>query len=274
MPPKDSPYRANRSVWAASLRRIRTRGRHVCRAGGGSWGVDRRGSPHGVRAPRNQCRTTAHAGLPTATAPTRSTNRRACPRWRSRADGMVERYPGQPASGLLDIFRNGGGAVRLRGAKTTCTFLSAPDLRAGYGHLSAPRFRLCPNIGPRSGSPCGSGAKRVITGEEPVPYVAVVHEERSGWQFGGREVARAQLDYLLEVSEAGQRTLWPPLGFSALRPWRVPRSGGRPSVYARDPYPSSIQCRWTAPTDLPSFMPRRSSRNTGLQLEPVGKSWP
>ncbi|MGA5602363.1 DUF5753 domain-containing protein [Streptomyces griseoincarnatus] len=46
-----------------------------------------------------------------------------------------------------------------------------------------------------------SECQGVITRDNPVPYVAVIHEAALRMQFGGRDVARGQLHYLLEASE-------------------------------------------------------------------------
>ncbi len=41
----------------------------------------------------------------------------------------------------------------------------------------------------------------ILHREQPPPYTAIVHEAALRMQFGGREVARTQLDYLAEVSK-------------------------------------------------------------------------
>lgn len=47
----------------------------------------------------------------------------------------------------------------------------------------------------------------VVTGDTPVPYVGMVHEAAIRMQIGGRAVARAQLQYLLEAIERPNVTL-------------------------------------------------------------------
>ncbi|MEV0218022.1 helix-turn-helix transcriptional regulator [Streptomyces sp. NPDC050704] len=47
----------------------------------------------------------------------------------------------------------------------------------------------------------------VLFRERPVPYIAIVHEAALRMQFGGREVTRAQLDHLIEVSDQPNITL-------------------------------------------------------------------
>ncbi|MGW2883805.1 helix-turn-helix domain-containing protein [Streptomyces griseoruber] len=41
----------------------------------------------------------------------------------------------------------------------------------------------------------------ILHREQPTPYTAIVHEAALHMQFGGREVARTELDYLAEVSK-------------------------------------------------------------------------
>ncbi|MGW6769011.1 Scr1 family TA system antitoxin-like transcriptional regulator [Streptomyces sp. NPDC055037] len=52
-----------------------------------------------------------------------------------------------------------------------------------------------------------SERQQVITADSAVPYVAVIHKAALRMQFGGTDMARAQLGYLLEVSELDNVTL-------------------------------------------------------------------
>ncbi|WP_322620980.1 DUF5753 domain-containing protein [Streptomyces acidicola] len=47
----------------------------------------------------------------------------------------------------------------------------------------------------------------VLHREQPPPYTAIIHEAALRMRFGGREVARAQLDHLVKVSQQPQITL-------------------------------------------------------------------
>jgi transcriptional regulator with XRE-family HTH domain len=47
----------------------------------------------------------------------------------------------------------------------------------------------------------------ILHREQPTPYTAIVHEAALRMQFGGREVARAQLDHMTEMSKLPHVTL-------------------------------------------------------------------
>ncbi|WP_427764938.1 helix-turn-helix domain-containing protein [Streptomyces sp. DSM 41931] len=114
--------------------------------------------------------------------------------------GWWERYRGSLPQGFLDISETEAYAVRLRGANTVHVpgLLQTPEhamaiFRAVVPQL--PEHEVALRLAHRSERQC------VITRDNPVPYVAVVHEAALRMQFGGRDVARGQLQYLLEVSE-------------------------------------------------------------------------
>ncbi|MFI2375849.1 helix-turn-helix domain-containing protein [Streptomyces sp. NPDC018964] len=114
--------------------------------------------------------------------------------------GWWERYRGSLPQGLLDISETEAYAVRLRGANT----VHVPGLLQTSEHAMAifravvpqlPEHEVALRLAHRS------ERQSVITRDDPVPYVAVIHEAALRMQFGGRDVARGQLEYLLEVSE-------------------------------------------------------------------------
>jgi transcriptional regulator with XRE-family HTH domain len=114
--------------------------------------------------------------------------------------GWWERYRGSLSQGLLDISETEAHAVRLRGANT----VHVPGLLQTSEHAMAifravvprlPEHEVALRLAHRS------ERQSVITRDNPVPYVAVIHEAALRMQFGGRDVARGQLKYLLEVSE-------------------------------------------------------------------------
>ncbi|MFI2505974.1 helix-turn-helix domain-containing protein [Streptomyces sp. NPDC018972] len=114
--------------------------------------------------------------------------------------GWWERYRGSLPQGLLDISETEAYAVRLRGANT----VHVPGLLQTSEHAMAifravvpqlPEHEVALRLAHRS------ERQSVITRDDPVPYVAVIHEAALRMQFGGRDVARGQLKYLLEVSE-------------------------------------------------------------------------
>ncbi|AZM60029.1 MULTISPECIES: helix-turn-helix domain-containing protein [unclassified Streptomyces] len=114
--------------------------------------------------------------------------------------GWWERYRGSLPQGLLDISETEAYAVRLRGANT----VHVPGLLQTSEHALAifravvpqlPEHEVALRLAHRS------ERQNVLTGDNPVPYVAVIHEAALRMQFGGPDVARGQLKYLLEVSE-------------------------------------------------------------------------
>ncbi|NJQ00836.1 helix-turn-helix domain-containing protein [Streptomyces zingiberis] len=114
--------------------------------------------------------------------------------------GWWERYRGILPQGLLDIAEAESNAVRLRGANTVHVpgMLQTSEqamaiFRAAVPPL--PEHEVALRLALRA------ERQEVITGEKSVPYIAVIHEAALRMQFGGVDVARAQLEYLLEVSE-------------------------------------------------------------------------
>lgn len=101
---------------------------------------------------------------------------------------------------LLDIAETESNAVRMRGANT----VHAPGILQTSAQAKAifraavpalPEHEVALRLALRA------ERQQVITGDRAVPYVAVIHEAALRMQFGGTDVARAQLEYLLEVSE-------------------------------------------------------------------------
>ncbi|MFJ2113398.1 MULTISPECIES: helix-turn-helix domain-containing protein [unclassified Streptomyces] len=120
--------------------------------------------------------------------------------------GWWERYRGSLPQGLLDISETEAGAVRLRGANTVHVpgMLQTSEqamaiFRAAVPAL--PEHEVALRLALRS------ERQQVITGDTVIPYVAVIHEAALRMQFGGASVARAQLGYLLEVSERDNVTM-------------------------------------------------------------------
>ncbi|MFC8424340.1 helix-turn-helix domain-containing protein [Streptomyces sp. NPDC057236] len=114
--------------------------------------------------------------------------------------GWWERYRGSLPQGFLDISETEAYAVGLRGANT----VHVPGLLQTSEHAMAifravvpqlPEHEVALRLAHRS------ERQSVITRDNPVPYVAVIHEAALRMQFGGRDVTRGQLKYLLEVSE-------------------------------------------------------------------------
>jgi transcriptional regulator with XRE-family HTH domain len=120
--------------------------------------------------------------------------------------GWWERYRGILPQGLLDIAETESNAVRMRGANTVHVpgMLQTSEqamaiFRAAVPAL--PEHEVALRLALRS------ERQQVITGDTAIPYVAVIHEAALRMQFGGTDVARAQLRHLLEVSERDNVTV-------------------------------------------------------------------
>lgn len=145
--------------------------------------------------------------------------------------GWWERYRGSLPQGFLDISEVEARAVRLRGANTVHVpgVLQTPEnataiFRAVVPQL--PEHEVALRLAHRS------ERQQVVTGDNAVPYTAVVHEAALRMQFGGRDVARAQLDHLLDVSERDNITvLVLPFSCGAFP------GAGQTVVYAEGPVP-------------------------------------
>ena len=114
--------------------------------------------------------------------------------------GWWERYRGSLPQGMLDISETEATAVRLRGANT----VHIPGLLQTSAHAMAIFRAVVPPLPEHEVAlrlALRSQRQQVITGGNPTPYVAVIHEAALRMQFGGPEVTQAQLQYLLEVSE-------------------------------------------------------------------------
>lgn len=120
--------------------------------------------------------------------------------------GWWERYRGSLPQGLLDIAELEAHAVRLRAANS----VHIPGLLQTSDHaLAIFRVAVPPLPEHEVGLRLAFRAERqqVITGNASPAYAAVVHEAALRMQFGGRKVARVQLDHLLEMSERENVTL-------------------------------------------------------------------
>ncbi|WP_320774102.1 helix-turn-helix transcriptional regulator [Streptomyces sp. CRN 30] len=114
--------------------------------------------------------------------------------------GWWERYRGSLPAGLLDIAELEHDAVRLR----TVHVIHMPGLLQTTDHAQAvfkavlpalPEHEIALRLAHRL------ERQRVFDGDNPTEYVGILHEAALRMQFGGPEVARAQLEHLLAMSE-------------------------------------------------------------------------
>ncbi|MBZ9641054.1 helix-turn-helix transcriptional regulator [Streptomyces sp. PSKA30] len=114
--------------------------------------------------------------------------------------GWWERYRGSLPAGLLDIAELEHHAVRLRSVH----LIHMPGLLQSSDHAQAvfragltplPEHEIALRLAHRL------ERQRVLEGDDPTEYVGILHEAVLRMQFGGRKVARAQLEHLLAMSE-------------------------------------------------------------------------
>lgn len=123
-----------------------------------------------------------------------------------RKRGWWERYRGALPHGLLDIAELEAHAARMRAAYS----MHMPGLLQTSDHALAvfrmvipelPEYEVALRLAHRV------ERQQVLDGEDAITYVCIVHEAALRMRFGGRSVARAQLEHLLEKSEQENITL-------------------------------------------------------------------
>lgn len=123
-----------------------------------------------------------------------------------RRTGWWEEYRGKIPPDFLDVSEIEHHAVRLRTVQTAHLpglFQTEEHARALFDHYvpPLPRLEVELQVAHRM------ERRTVVMGDAPVPYVGVIHEAALRMRPGGRDVARAQLRYLLTASERENVTL-------------------------------------------------------------------
>ncbi|MDX2931130.1 helix-turn-helix domain-containing protein [Streptomyces ipomoeae] len=120
--------------------------------------------------------------------------------------GWWDKYRGTLPQGLLDIAELEAHAVRMRAAYS----VHIPGLLQTSDHALAifrvvipqlPEHEIALRLAHRV------ERQHVLDSDNPTPFTAIVHEAALRMRFGGREVARAQLEHLLKKSEQDNITL-------------------------------------------------------------------
>ncbi|MFG2683001.1 helix-turn-helix domain-containing protein [Streptomyces sp. NPDC048392] len=120
--------------------------------------------------------------------------------------GWWERYRGSLPQGMLDIAELEAHTVRMRAAYS----MHIPGLLQTSDHAMAvfrvvipqlPEHEVALRLAHRV------ERQNVLDGAEATPLIAIVHEAALRMQFGGREVAKAQLRHVLEKSEQDNVTV-------------------------------------------------------------------
>ncbi len=120
--------------------------------------------------------------------------------------GWWEQYRGALPQGLLDIAELESRATRMRAACTVHIpgLLQTTDYALAVFRAVIPRLaehEVAMRLAHRT------HRQEILNGETPSPFTVVVHEAALRMQFGGRQVAHAQLQYLLEQSERDNVTV-------------------------------------------------------------------
>ncbi|MFD5253764.1 helix-turn-helix domain-containing protein [Streptomyces bobili] len=120
--------------------------------------------------------------------------------------GWWEQYRGSLPTGILDIAELEHHAVRIRSIHV----VHMPGLLQSSDHAQAvfkaalpplPEHEVALRIAHRL------ERQRILEGDTPTAYVGILHEAALRMQFGGRKVARGQLEHLLATSERPHVTL-------------------------------------------------------------------
>ncbi|MDQ0794295.1 transcriptional regulator with XRE-family HTH domain [Streptomyces sp. B1I3] len=117
-----------------------------------------------------------------------------------RSRGWWEKYRGALPQGLLDIAELEAHALRMRAGYA----MHMPGLLQTSDHALTLFRVVVPQLPEREIAlrlAHRMERQEVLEGDSPPPYTAIVHEAALRMQFGGRGVARAQLDHLLNRSE-------------------------------------------------------------------------
>ncbi|MEV7399284.1 helix-turn-helix transcriptional regulator [Streptomyces sp. NPDC091267] len=123
-----------------------------------------------------------------------------------RGRGWWERYRGSLPPGLLDIAELEAYTLRMRAAYS----MHIPGLLQTSDHALALFRVVIPQLPDREVAlrlAHRVERQEVLEGDAPPPYTAIVHEAALRMQFGGRSVARAQLEHLLKRSQQASVTL-------------------------------------------------------------------
>ncbi|MFF3498922.1 helix-turn-helix domain-containing protein [Streptomyces sp. NPDC003247] len=120
--------------------------------------------------------------------------------------GWWERYRGSLPTGILDIAELEHHAARIRSVH----LIHMPGLLQSTEHAQAvfktalpplPEHEVALRLAHRL------ERQRVLEGDTPTEYIGILHEAALRMQFGGRKVARGQLEHLLTASERPHVTL-------------------------------------------------------------------
>lgn len=120
--------------------------------------------------------------------------------------GWWEKYRGSLPPGLLDIAELEWHATGMRSAHS----VHIPGILQTSDHATAVFRAVVPQLPEQEVAlrlAHRMERQQILMGENAPAYVGLVHEAALRMQFGGRKVAREQLEHLLEASEDGRTVL-------------------------------------------------------------------
>ncbi|MFP3992462.1 helix-turn-helix transcriptional regulator [Streptomyces sp. E11-3] len=148
-----------------------------------------------------------------------------------RAHQWWDEYRGKLPEGHLEVSEVEHYATRIRTAQTVHLpglFQTEDHARAIF-EFAVPKLRRL-EVELRVEHRLGRQA--ILSGQNPTPYVGIIHEAALRLEFGGRDVARAQLEYLAEAADRDNVTLIV-IPFSA----GAFHGAGQSILYAEGPVP-------------------------------------
>ncbi|MFF1560378.1 helix-turn-helix domain-containing protein [Streptomyces sp. NPDC058279] len=199
MPPRTAPTERQKRL-GAELRRMRLAAGVSAESAAGLLGVDR----SKVSAIEQGIRTISEERLRTLACHCDCADERYIDALVAMAQpgkrGWWERYRGSLSAAMLDIAETEAHATRVRCAHS----VHVPGLLQTSDHALA-LFRFVVPTLPEQEIALRLAHRlerqQVLEGDAAPEYIAVVHEAALRMRFGGRNVARAQLDHLLYASE-------------------------------------------------------------------------
>ncbi|MDW6059704.1 helix-turn-helix transcriptional regulator [Streptomyces sp. FXJ1.4098] len=123
-----------------------------------------------------------------------------------RGESWWEEYRGKLPDGFLDVSEIEHHATRIRTAQTVHLpgLLQTEEHARAIFDLSVPSLRRL-DVELRVAHRLGR--QGIFDREEPTPYVGIIHEAALRMQFGGRDVARQQLEFLADAADRDNITL-------------------------------------------------------------------
>lgn len=205
MPPRAAPTERQKRL-GSELRKMRTAAGMSAEAAAGLLGVDRSkvsNIEQGIRAISEERLRTLACNCDCADEKyINALVEMAQPRTR----GWWELYRGSLPAGLLDIAELEAGARRMRTAHS----VHIPGMLQTSDHALAVFRVVIPALPERETAlrlTHRLERQQILDAADAPEYVGVIHEAALRMQFGGRAVARAQLEHLIALSERDSITL-------------------------------------------------------------------